>query len=259
MVDDAASSASSPPGGPPRRASRRPYAVRSGRPRRRTPGVRGLDELGLVGDHRPAHLPPGPDPFEAGLRGPARPGARRPRRRHVDLLGLQPAAGAHGTRLALGPLDGSRSTCRRCRRGGRAGPRARRASGRPSGRGRCPTRGCRRPVAHHDVLAHEQAVLRDLDQHVIDARRGPATGLALVGAQQMGQARDMEPITGIGGPTVRPGGTRMSPSACSGRSRTSSRQGSRFLIMPHGRGGKRVLNSSRRACGRRPRRRARLG
>ncbi len=46
----------------------------------------------------------------------------------------------------------------------------------------------------------QQAVLGDLDQHVVDAGRGPAAALALVGAQQMGQARDIEPVTGIGGP-----------------------------------------------------------
>ena len=42
-------------------------------------------------------------------------------------------------------------------------------------------------VAHHDVLPGAQAVLGDLDEHVVHAGARPAAAVALVGAQQLGR------------------------------------------------------------------------
>ena len=53
-------------------------------------------------------------------------------------------------------------------------------------------------VADHDVLAHPQPRLGDLDQHVVDRGAGPAAPGSLVGTQQVGQAGEDEPVAGVG-------------------------------------------------------------
>ena len=53
-------------------------------------------------------------------------------------------------------------------------------------------------VAEHDVLAHPQPALGDLDQHVVDRGAGPAAPGALVGTQQLGEAGDDEPVGRVG-------------------------------------------------------------
>ena len=61
-------------------------------------------------------------------------------------------------------------------------------------------------VADDDVLAHPQAVLGDLDEHVVDTGAGPAAAVPLVGAQQVGQPGDVEAVGGVGGADLPAGG-----------------------------------------------------
>ena len=64
-------------------------------------------------------------------------------------------------------------------------------------------------VAHDDVLAGPQPVLGDLHEDVVHAGARPAAAVPLVGAQQLGQPGDVEPVGRIGGadlPALRQAG-----------------------------------------------------
>ena len=69
-------------------------------------------QLGLVGLDRPAHLPPGADPVEAGVGQPARAGARRRRTRRCRSAGRS----ARARRRPRAPAPRPTRTARRCTR-----------------------------------------------------------------------------------------------------------------------------------------------
>ena len=120
----------------------------------------------------------------------------RPR---VDLLDVHPTGGPDHARLFVGPVEQQL----------RAGVRERGVEvsldhvdeHHPTGRtvvDAAPGADLALRVADHDVLTHPQPLLGHLDQHVAHRRAGPASATALVGAQQMGQAGEDEPVAGVG-------------------------------------------------------------
>ncbi len=187
-------------------------------------------QAGLVRRDRPLHLPPRADHREARAGQPLVLPLVVGEGTGVDLLRCQPSRRTHLTGLADRPLDehvGARAADLGFEGAGHdvheehpaAGPVVNAAPGLDLAV----------RVAHHDVLAGAQAVLGDLDQHVVDAGAGPAPALALVGAQEVGQPGDLETVRRVGAcrppsrPVARPGARR----APRGRSRTGTRRGSR--------------------------------
>ena len=121
----------------------RPRTRPAGPRRRRAPSGPGRrHQPGLVGGHRPAHLPPGADPREPGRGQPARAAARRRRRRRCRSAARSSPRAAPTSRPGRPPTrPAGPSRPGRPARSGRARRRGRTASGRRPGRARSPRPG----------------------------------------------------------------------------------------------------------------------
>ncbi len=183
---------------------------RVGQPLRRTadqpdrdlvlgPGGRVGHQRRLVGGDGTAHLQPAADPLEAGRLQPGVLAVVVGERAGVDLLHVELACRTDRPRLLLRPREQQRRAGVRHVAGQVAlddvheqhpalGAVVDAAPGPDLAVG----------VAQHDVLAHPQAALGDLDQHVVDRGRGPAAAGPLVPAQQVGQSGDHDTVGRVG-------------------------------------------------------------
>jgi hypothetical protein len=164
------------------------------------PAVGALDEVGLVGTDGAAHLPPRADPLEAGAGQPASLPLVALEGAGVDLLDLQSAGGAHRPRLGLGPGEEDL----RAAVGHVVGELAlddvdEEHPARRAVVDAAPGVDVAVRVADHDVLAHQQTALGDLHQDVVDRGAGPTAAVPLVGAEQVGEPGDVEPVSRVGG------------------------------------------------------------